>query len=38
VVVGPGVVAHAVVHGLIGVAGAFGTELPDGPVGAMPGI
>lgn len=30
--VGPWVVADAVVDGIVGVAGALGAELPDGPV------
>lgn len=31
----PGVVSDAVVDGLVGVPGAFGAELPDGPAGAV---
>lgn len=38
VVVGPGEVRDAVVDGGVGVAGAFGAELPDRPVGAVGGI
>lgn len=29
------IVVDAVVHLAVGVSGAFGAELPDGPVGAM---
>lgn len=31
----PGVVSDAVVDGLVGVPGAFGAELPDGPAGVV---
>lgn len=34
----PGVVPDAVVDGLVGVPGAFGAELPDGPAGAVLGV
>lgn len=34
----PGIVSDAVVDGLVGVPGAFGAELPDGPAGAVLGV
>lgn len=34
----PGVVSDAVIDGLVGVPGAFGAELPDGPAGAVLGV
>lgn len=37
-VVGPGVVADAAVDGVVGVSGALGAELPDGPVVAVLGV
>lgn len=33
--VGPGVMADAIVDGIVGVAGALGAEFPDGPVFSM---